>query len=409
MKANNYIQINVIDIKQLQTGKVVVGKLKFSELLDIHRLTERKESQVDPFELGPIDINKEDEEFQRQLSQNKLTKIANYLKDNFNLLKEEKAIGLFPTSIILALKHDIDYDPKEINTQYLEKIYDKDLSNCFINEDEKLLFIPRNKRIALIVDGQHRFYGVYKFYNFLSTRDDKEIIENFEFVTSFLIGFEIYDIGKTFATVNFTQKPVNRSLYYDIFGSVPDIERNEIKLAHDLALHLNNNDKSPIKGMIKMLGKGYGLFSQAFIVEKILIHFRKNGVWEKIYSDYLTAGKEYKKLPTFFRVYLNCVKDKFSIAWPKPNNKYIYTPFKYDFVLCKTTGMGAILRLIKDIYPLVENLPEEVMYNTINSIFNNFSGNAERLFSREDEFGGAGSEGLQVKLYKELRREFKLD
>jgi hypothetical protein len=31
-----------------------------------------------------------------------------------------------------------------------------------------------------------------------------------------------------------------------------------------------------------MLGKGYGLISQAFFVEKILDHFKNNGVWEKI-------------------------------------------------------------------------------------------------------------------------------
>ena len=199
-----------------------------------------------------------------------------------------------------------------MNEKFLNEKYFKGLSTTFINEDQTKLYIPKSHRIALIVDGQHRFYGLKRFYNSLKTSEDKQIIEDFEFPITFLIGFDIYQVGKVFATVNFTQKPVNRSLYYDIFGSVPDIERNDIKLAHDLALHLNNNDESPIQGMIKMLGTGYGLFSQSFFVEKMLMHFKEGGAWEGIYADYLDRGEQYKKLPEFMKEYYKTHKHPLS-------------------------------------------------------------------------------------------------
>lgn len=310
------------------------------------------------------------------------------------------------------MDHDIDYDSGQIDEKFLAGVYSDRLSSCFI-KNESILYIPKNRRIALIVDGQHRFYGVKKLYEspFLSA-EDKQTIENFEFPTSFLIGFDIYQLGKVFATVNFTQKPVNRSLYYDIFGSVPDIEKNDIKLAHDLALHLNNSEESPLKDMIKMLGKGYGLFSQSFFVEKMLIHFKKRGVWEKIYADYINNGRDYKKLPIFMKTYLRCVEEAYNNAWPtrvERDEKLVYSPFYYDFILCKTTGMGAIFRLIKDIYPLVEESSEKEMHDKILEIFNRLPKiEYMNLFSKTGDFGGTGGEGLQVKLYRHLQSKLRL-
>ncbi|MCZ7404646.1 MAG: hypothetical protein O8C67_06905, partial [Candidatus Methanoperedens sp.] len=244
------------------------------------------------------------------------------------------------------------------------------------------------------------------FYESLQKEEDKKKIDDFEFPTTFLIGFDIYQLGKIFAKVNFTQKPVNKSLYYDIFGSIPETEKNEIKLAHDLAMHLNNNEESPIKDMIKMLGKGPGLFSQSFFVEKMLIHFRNKGVWEKIFADYLTNGKEYKKLPIFMKIYLGCVEEVFITAWPiriNKDSKLVYSTYNYGFILCKTTGMGAILKLIKDVYPLVENLSEKEMREKILEILKRIEKDYVKIFSNQGDFGGTGGEGLQDKLYKFLK------
>lgn len=407
----NFFKINVMKIRQISTGIVLIGKLQFKQLLTIHRLTERKESIIDPFEEKKIVLEKADDEFQRQLSPNKLNKIRDYLSEQFELLKQDKALGLFPTAMIVALDHDIDYDQDKLDEKLLESLYYDKLSSCFINADNSVLFIPTNKRIGLIVDGQHRLYGLKKFYESLQKEEDKKFIEEFEFPTTFLIGLDIYQLGEIFATVNFNQKPVNRSLYYDIFGSVPETEKNDIKLAHDLALHLNNNEKSPIKDMIKMLGKGYGLFSQSFFVEKMLIHFKNGGVWEKIYADYMNNGNEYRKLPIFMKTYLECVEEAYISAWPTQvdrNGRFVYSPYGYEFILCKTTGMGAIFRLIREIYPLVENLPEKEMHDKILGILNGIKDEYKNIFSKNGGFGEGGGEGLQNKLYRLLKLKLRL-
>lgn len=415
MSSKNYFKLDVIEISQFQAGTVFVGKIKFSELSRIHRLNERKESLLDPFGDKSVDFAvdfaMDDEKFQRHLSPSKLNKIAKFLKEQYEQSADKKAIGFFPTSIIIALGHDVDYKPEDLTDNVLESMYSKDLSSCFLDQNRNKLYIPNNDRIALIVDGQHRYYGVKKFYESLSGKD-KENVDNFEFATTFLLGFDMYQLGEIFATVNFTQKPVNRSLYYDIFGSIPDTERNDIKLAHYLALHLNNNEESPIRSMIKMLGRGYGLFSQAFFVEKMLMHFREKGVWEPIYADYLCDGREHKKLPIFMRKYLESVKESYGFAWPKPiegEKSLVYSAYKYDFILCKTTGMGAIFRLIKDIYPKVKDLEEDKMGKEISEIFHRISNEkAKTIFSKEGDFGGTGGEGLQGNLYKFLKEKLGL-
>ncbi len=410
MSIENYLKINVMPVHQTQTGLVFLGKISFEQLLIIHRLTERMENWLaDPFaEQRRLDIKKNDEEFQRQLSPRKLNKIIEFLSRGLENYKKGESVDLFPTSIILAIAHNEEYDSATLEEQQLRGLYSKDLTSCFISSDKSNIFIPANEGIALIVDGQHRFYGAKKLYDSLPPGEDKEFLKKIEFIATFLVGFDIYELGKVFATVNFEQKPVNRSLYYDIFGSIPETERNDIKLAHDLALHLNNSELSPVQGMIKMLGKGQGLFSQAFFVENMLIHFKEKGVWEKIYTDYLLGGKEYRKIPVFMRSYLNSIKRVFNHAWPVPvveNGKNVYSVFHYDYVLCKTTGMGALFRLIKDIYPLLkEEADAQKMEERIVGILGQIkSEEARRIFSKGGDFGGAGSLGLQQKLYKFLK------
>ncbi len=175
MTTNNYYKLNVMPIRQIQTGTVLIGKLQFKQLLTIHRLTERKESLIDPFDEKKVNVEFEEEEFQRQLSSNKLNKIGNFLKEQFELYKEKKSIGLFPTGIIVALDHDVDYDSDKLDEKLLENEYFDKLSSCFIKSDSTL-YIPKNKKIALIVDGQHRFYGVKKFYESLQ----KDVIAQYQ-------------------------------------------------------------------------------------------------------------------------------------------------------------------------------------------------------------------------------------
>lgn len=410
---SNFYKVDVINISQTpdNTGGVYTGKITFEQLFTIHRLTERKESTQDPFG-GKKKVNYQevdDEEFQRHLSDRKLGQIKTYLEE----LLHTNTATVFPSAVIISL--DINENNSDnLSYQEIENEYSPELNSCFLIENQltpelKTLFIPKNKRICLIVDGQHRFYGLKRFYE-SAKPEIQSRINKFEFITTILIGFDPFQVGQVFANVNFHQKPVNRSLYYDIFGA-SSTDKNEIQLAHYLVLHLQNSLESPLEGMIKLLGKGYGLFSQAFLVEKMLIHFSTNGVWNELFNDFRSNGKKFLNIPDFIKMYFRSIEFNYDNCWPRKverDGKLVYSSFEYDYILCKTTGMGAFLRLIKDVYPLMADLSHESQRKKLDNIFSKINkSTAEELFSKKSEYGGAGSEGLQLKLYNNLK--YRLD
>jgi DGQHR domain-containing protein len=393
----NYTKISALEVLQLnsKSGAVYTGRITFSELLGIHRLTERTESTFDPFGDKISKFNQfEDDEFQRHLNMSKLNQLSKYLNDGF----EKKNEGIiYPSSVILSL--DINEDNSDqITEEVIESKYYLGIQSCFTIEKGGItsIYVPNTKRICLIVDGQHRFYGLKKYYDEIKDDEKRKKILNFQFIATILLGYDPYQVAEVFANVNFNQKPVNKSLYYDIFGSAAK-EKNEIQLAHFLALHMQNNEVSPLNGMIKLLGKGYGLFSQAFFVEKLLIHFKNEGVWTDLYKNYLEE-----------------IKNAYSKCWPileLRDDKEIYSAFNYKFILCKTTGMGAFFRLIRDIYPLIKGLNSDLeKREKLKNIFSLIKiDEAVELFSKDGEFGRGGSEGFQIRLYQELKRKYNID
>jgi DGQHR domain-containing protein len=425
---NKYVILDMVQVSQLQSGLVFAGKMKFGELNLIYKLTERKESIDDPFGGHRIVFEESSTQFQRQLSQKKLGDIQAYLKEEMLQRESGKSLAMFPSSLIL---YNRAYEPDDLNNRndsneevLTEKLisenYTDTLDCCFyLPSDDKpdlyRLFIPKNRGITLIVDGQHRFIGTQRFFKSLKD-SDRELVEDFEFIVTYLVGFDLYEVGQIFATVNFNQKPVNRSLYYDIFGSAPQTDRdgklqNDIRLAHDLALHLNNNETSPVRSMVKLLGKGYGLFSQAFFVDKMIRYVFKSRIWDSLLTDYLSGGNEYKVIAQFMKEYFSALQEAYPSAWPKKvkkENALVYSSYYYEHILCKTTGLGAYFRLIKHIYPLVTKEPSNFKTNILNIFHKMKDSEANELFAKTGDFGGAGSEGLQDKLYRHLLTKYGL-
>jgi hypothetical protein len=175
---------------------------------------------------------------------------------------------------------------------------------------------------------------------------------------------------------------------------------------------LNNNGESPIRKMIKLLGRGNGLFSQAFFVRKMQIHFNEGGVWREIYLDYLASGTKYKELPQFMKIYLRSIKEVYSKYWPEmieKNGEQVYNiynrDFPYDYILCRPTGIGAFFKLINEFYPLVKKLSEQKMEEKIKKILEKIpKEKSKKLFSNIDgPYMKSSSEGIVSRLYKELK------
>jgi DGQHR domain-containing protein len=429
---NKIIEIKGFTVNQLTHKPIATTSIKFEDLIKIVKFTARESSDFDPFKpmqnIEHLTNKANDQYFQRLTNDDRVKGIYLYLIDEINNKFERKknALGSFPTSIILAIDLNDHFESKDDYIKNVINLEKNDLIGAHFEINDRIITLSiLNRNNTLIVDGQHRLAAMLKLFNDAKEKNIKfgrksliekypnlnydtilEYLNEFELNCTLLLGFDIWEQGKVFADVNFNQKPVNKSLYYDIFGSFPDSDKNDIFLAHMLVLHLNNNKDSVIKGYIKLLGTGSGYFSQAFFVEAILEHLKPRGIWADIPMDYLNEGKKFEILPKFLKSYLKSIKENFIDFWPKESYE---KGQKYDSILVKTTGMGALIKLMSPIYR--DLIRKKIDFNTIeetelkeefDKILRPISNEGINYFSKTSNFSGAGSLGLQNKLYQKL-------
>jgi DGQHR domain-containing protein len=183
--------------------------------------------------------------YQRFLDEKRAVQIARYL---------DQPSGLLPNSIILAVNVDLD---------------ESDVVSGGGEEPLKIS-LPRSQNSAVILDGQHRVAA----FRYL----DQKTRSKYELLVVFLIGVPFYQQAELFAIINGKQKPVNRSIIYDLFGYAPIGGDKEEQLYEGLMAverfcsHvtriLNRFQESPWQTKIKMRGPGdEGIISQAAVVE----------------------------------------------------------------------------------------------------------------------------------------------
>lgn len=432
---NNLETIKGFVVNQLTSKPIAIAAINFKILRNIVKFTFREPQNYDPFNPEKLvvqitdDVNKD--YYQRLRNDKRISSIYNFLLKEINNVhnSNSNAIGSFPTAIIISMDINQDAETKEEYVKYFSDLKSEEYFGGYYNklDNNNVELILPQKKVSLIVDGQHRLSGMIKLYDDAVNRKIKigrntltqeypnltyekviNSLNQFDLNCTILLGFDKWEQGKVFADVNFNQKPVNKSLYYDIFGSFPDPNRNDIFLAHMLAMHLNNNSKSVIKGFIKMLGSGKGYFSQAFFVEAILEHFSKKGIWGNIPLDYLNNGNEYKILSKFFKAYFEAISKVFESYWPTADQD---TSRKYPHILVKTTGMGALIKLINPIYRKLKidtdlkAIEEKELVDLLKKELVKAKDKGEKFFSKEGDFAGSGSLGLQNQLYKKLGQE----
>lgn len=380
---------------------VLVGCIPFLDLLPKVRFSFRKEDE-------------DGSEYQRRTDPNRAQKIARYIEST--IMSSGDSLPVFPTSIIIAFDNE-SLDFREAK------------DDCMIES------LPPD---ILIVDGQHRFEAMRLLYERTSIRqpslfDDyenekriSEYLAGYRFNCSVLLNYDLWDQARIFASVNFNQKKVNKSLFYDIYGiQAPEADgeaipkQNEIYLAHNLVKYLNSSDKSPFKGFVKMLGTGKGYISQAFLVEQLLKHLSPRGIWSDVAEDIKGGGK--RRLQNYAALeltsFLAAVRSNFKDYWPEK-----VEDGKAPSILCKTTGIGALMSFLKDLH---NNMPTELLQkfkDNKNSIFDiaeivvyfdksirPIAKYGERFFSLgvKGKFSGTGGSGLQTKLYQDILRKWQ--
>lgn len=371
------ITLNVFNINKDRVKPTLISKIRFSELEKIARLTYREDDESF---------------FQRNTDMARVKKISEFIQEKIlykNTLRDQSdVLALFPTSIILALGEKDDEEYYHLNGDTVE-----------IEEG----------RFAYIVDGQHRYAGIKKFYEETGlSYSDFDI----ELPLIILLDHDLYEQATIFMDVNFKQRPVNKSFYYDIFGSLPG-KRSKLQLSHYLVKYLNTTEKSPFYMLVKMLGTGDGIVSQAFLGESILKLLTPGSVFSSLYYDYEKGGDQHKEIAKVILSYFDSAKKAFKDYVPRKNIDNRYSSSGQD-ILFKTTGIGALTKLLNshtsDILKIYTNQEELIRYfDYIFSLINKEE--AHSLFSKDGDFAKGGGGGLQSKLYNKLQEimEYKKD
>ncbi|OPY67788.1 MAG: hypothetical protein A4E57_02107 [Syntrophorhabdaceae bacterium PtaU1.Bin034] len=184
-------------------------------------------------------------------------------------------------------------------------------------EREKLL-IRRVPHAAFVVDGQHRLRAF--------TRASKK---DFPLPVSGLIDLSWAEIAELFVKINYYQKPVNKSLVYDLLGIDPGLFP-DYEEAHYVTKKLNETVGSPWFGRIKMLGIGKGTITQATFISALSANKILDGVLNGVDRD--------TKVLILYN-YFNAVKELFPNHWSERSG-----------VLWKSLGVHALFRLFPGVF-----------------------------------------------------------
>ncbi|MBW8298272.1 MAG: DGQHR domain-containing protein [Hydrogenophaga sp.] len=167
---------------------------------------------------------------QRLQKQSRLEDIAKFInRDDSN----------FPNSIILAANYRddgrIEGDSPDEDTERLEQPRRWTITIETVTRPDGstmqayFLDIPTKEQIAAVIDGQHRLYAFVKA--------EKQHLDD-ELLCSVYIDIAKPTQAQIFATINSTQKPVSKSLTFDLFGYNVEDEVEEYWAPEKLAVFL---------------------------------------------------------------------------------------------------------------------------------------------------------------------------
>jgi DGQHR domain-containing protein len=131
---------------------------------------------------------------------------------------------------------------------------------------------------AQMIDGQHRLAGLQ------AATEQNAKIGNNEVLVSLCIGLTTNQAATIFLNINSEQRPVPKSLIYDLFGEVTDDADHSINRAKDISEELNDNPESPFYRAIKFPGnpRGVGILDLSAVVSGLKRHLGPDGAFASV-------------------------------------------------------------------------------------------------------------------------------
>jgi DGQHR domain-containing protein len=189
-----------------------------------------------------------------------------------------------------------------LNPKRIQSIADFVLSgNMFVNtfvlnwtnKQKKPIFknndltIPIIKRSAQVIDGQHRLSGLE-----IAIKQKPQIGQK-EILVSLCIDLSTQESATIFLNINTEQKPVPKSLVYDLYGIVVQDKNVAINRATDIAHELHENPDSPYFEKIKFPGvkKPRGIIDLSTVVSSLKNCLEQDGPFNRYHLASLMSQK----------------------------------------------------------------------------------------------------------------------
>lgn len=399
MKTQGYI----LNKKDNSTQIVLQACIPFIVLKESAQFGYRVNPMEDPYSSSFI-FGDANNQYQRRVDNKRVNEIKAFIRSSILKEKDSDVVSvLFPTAMLLAF----DYDD-EINVNHEGMTFEFELPD-----------------VVYIVDGQHRLWSMIQLYNDVKGGVDEEslfikhYLERFKFNCTLLMNFDMWEQAQVFASVNFKQKAVNKSLYYDIYGmeyheEEKDREKSAMYVAHQIIKELNSNRESALYCFVKMLGTGRGYVSQSCLADAMIPSILSDqGIWYIDFESGFEGERSYNHMIVEVMSFFNAVAETFHTMWPRDGEKP-------QSILCKTTGIQVLVRLMGYLHKINRRLVNKMIDRKTPNIYINedykrliteylslFVERQVELFGLANaggKFSGTGGKGLVKHLYEELVR-----
>lgn len=186
--------------------------------------------------------------------------------------------------------------------------------NKIAKQDGQLVF-KDIENSAQIIDGQHRIAGIR------AAIDVSASVGRLELPVVIYIGLTTQECANIFISINTEQKPVPRSLVFDLYGVASDavVDRAAVR-ARDIAMALNEDDDSPYYSLIRLPNsvKRKGGIALSTIVNALKPLVEDKGDFEQV--DLFEFETQRKIIENWFAA----LATKYGDAWEERSNVFMY-------------------------------------------------------------------------------------
>lgn len=363
--------IEVAAIKAVQNiGDLYVAVVNAADLLAI--------AEVDRIRMRMFKVPKY-AGYQRALSETRVKSIRDYLST---------PRSTFPNSIICSL-----------DSQFIEAWDDVDPERGLSR-----IRILRDAGAVKIIDGQHRTAAL------------DQASADFEVVVTFFVDLDVPRSAEIFSKINSTQKAVNPSIAFQLFGYSED--RSPQRTAHEISEIMNTTEGSPFYRRLRMLGTkdswSLGTLSQATFAKQLMrLYTRKpeedqNALLRrdqlKDYPGYpmrswFAEGLDEEILQTTWKYFYRVAE-----TWPEQ-----WADSTGHSILTKTTGYTALVEVMRSWLRgerRDEVMQDEGVQDAFAAIKDKYETDEYRFVRDNYPAGNQGVQLLRNRLLEDLRIEY---